>query len=73
MYLILKAIDINGNTITKDSTYDKCGFRSYFVDDLQVVKVALDHGHRVFKLDILTELRSIEATYQEVTMETENG
>lgn len=40
-----------------------------FVDDLHRAAIELKRGARVFKLNALTELKSIDVTYTETTYE----
>jgi len=81
MYLILRQRSIYSQSMVgyvrisslqlADTVKDN--YISYFTDDMHEAREALEDGARVYKLDSLTELKKIEVTYQEVTMETENG
>ena len=79
MYLILRlraySQPMTGYTLIVSYPIDNIigDYFSHFTDDIHVVHEALENGARVYKLDSLTELKKIEVTYQEVTMETENG
>jgi len=53
---------------------DKEVFDSIYTIDMHRVSKALSEKEvRVFKIDSLTEIKSIDITYQEVTKEMHNG
>lgn len=65
MYLILQPSHspISG---TRHKRYE-----SFFVDDINLVSQQMEEpGTIVYKLDSLTQLKDVEVTYQEITVET---
>jgi len=64
MYLIVKPND--GTYMGQPSTFRPC----YCCDDMYAAGQALSQGCKVYKLDSLTEIIDIEATYEEITPET---
>ncbi len=67
MYLILMP------QISQFNAYiDKENFNPGFTTDIERVMDALkSEGARVFKIDSLTEIKNIKATYEEITTEME--
>ena len=78
MYVILTPINSNfGSLCVSNSNYvpppPSLNYQAYFTVDIDSVAAAIKKpGNKVFRLDTLTEIKDIEVTYKEVTMETQN-